>query len=179
MRYRRIFLPGGIYFFTLVTYLRRPIFTDQNAIHLFDKIIESVQVSHPFIILAHVILPEHIHMIWELPEGDQDYPMRWRLIKSRFSHLYHDHSELIVPVSRKNKQERTIWQRRYWEHTIEDEDDLDNHIDYIHMNPVHHGLVRMPFEWELSSFSKHVQEGRYEIDWTMDINDDLWKSVRE
>ena len=68
--------------------------------------------------------------------------MRWRLIKSRFSHLYQDHGGLEVPVSRKSKQERTIWQRRYWEHTIDDEDDLDNHIDYIHINPVHHGMVK-------------------------------------
>ncbi len=103
-------------------------------------------------------------MIWTLPEKDADYSMRWRLIKSYFSHQYKGQIELISDV-RKAKGERAVWQRRFWEHWIRDEDDYARHFDYIHYNPVKHGLVMSPGEWKHSSFQEYVKKGVYPADW--------------
>ncbi|MBN2256595.1 MAG: transposase [Anaerolineaceae bacterium] len=166
MRYRRIFLPGGTFFFTVVTYQRRPLFNSHTNIERLSRAIEKVRRSHPFTIIAQVILPDHLHTIWELPPDDVDYPTRWRLIKSGFSRQMDQVADPTIPLSRLRKKERTIWQRRYWEHTICDEDDLDNHIDYIHFNPVHHGLVKYPHEWSDSTFLKFVEDEYYPRDWS-------------
>lgn len=178
MRYRRVFVQGGMYFFTIVTYERRKLFEREDNIELLKNAMEYVRQRHPFITIAQVILPDHMHAIWELPENDSDYPMRWYLIKSHFSRNYGRLSGEL-PSIRINKGEKTVWQRRYWEHFIRNESDLDNHIDYIHYNPVHHGLVKTPSEWGHSTFFQYVQEGRYSEDWTMELNDNDWKTVRE
>jgi putative transposase len=104
-----------------------------------------------------VVLPEHLHAIWKLPEGDADYPMRWSLLKSGFSRGL-EKTELIR-ASRLNKRERGIWQRRYWEHQIRDEWDFEKHADYIHYNPVKHGYVKRPVDWPFSTFHRYVQTG--------------------
>jgi putative transposase len=178
MRYRRIFVKGGTYFFTLVTYQRVNLFSDPENIVLYNQALEYVQRRHPFTSIAQIILPEHIHAIWELPEDDSNYPLRWYLIKSHFSRNFNKLTNQSSTF-RPSKSERTIWQRRYWEHTIRDDNDLDNHIDYIHFNPVHHGLVKMPADWEFSTFKHFMQEGRYDPDWTMIPNDNIWKTAWE
>jgi putative transposase len=178
MRYRRIFVKGGTYFFTLVTYQRIKLFSDPANIVLYNQSLAYVQRRYPFNIIAQVILPDHIHTLWELPEGDLDYPIRWYLIKSHFSRKFSKISNQPKSI-RTGKGELTVWQRRYWEHTIRDDKDLDNHIDYIHFNPVHHGLVKTPAEWGCSTFDRFVQEGRYDPDWTMVPNDDIWKTAWE
>jgi len=153
MRYRRAKTAGGYYFFTVNL-------ADRNADMLVEHIaalraaILRVKQTHPFSIVAMVVLPEHLHAIWRLPHGDADYPMRWSLIKSGFSRQM-ARVERIRP-SRQTRRERGIWQRRYWEHQIRDEGDLARHVDYIHYNPVKHGYVQSPHDWPYGSFRRAV-----------------------
>ena len=122
-----------------------------------------VRRRHPFDIHAVVVLPDHLHSIWTLPEGDSDFALRWRLIKSAFSRgLPVDER---ISASRASKGERGIWQRRYWEHTLRDEADFVRHADYIHFNPVKHGYVSRVCDWPYSSFSRMVRLGVYPLDW--------------
>jgi putative transposase len=128
-----------------------------------------VKARHPFEIDAFVIMPDHLHMVWSLPEGDTGYSMRWNLIKAMFTrnHLrgqpMPNRSE-----SRIAKREQAVWQRRFCEHLIRDEADFSNHLDYIHLNPVQHGLVARPAQWPHSSFAIWVKRGRYDPDWGVD-----------
>ncbi len=119
---------------------------------------------------AIVILPDHLHTVWTLPEGNADFALRWRLIKSAFSRGL-PHGER-VSASRAAKDERGIWQRRYWEHTLRDERDFSRHVDYIHFNPVKHGHVSQVKDWPHSSFHRMVRLGVYTPDWAGDATDD-------
>jgi len=165
--YRRNRVNGGTYFFTLVTYNRKPFLTTPIARSILHEAWLFVRQKHPFSTDAICLLPDHIHCIWTLPESDSDYSLRWKEIKRRFSHHYRNISDEldISSPSRQKKLELTIWQRRFWEHTIRDEADLENHLDYIHFNPVKHGLVSKPSHWEWSSFRRLVRSGLYELDW--------------
>ena len=171
MEYRRTYIPGGTYFFTLVTYKRRPIFSDLEAIDLLRKSFRYTMDRMPFNIIASAILPDHMHFIWSLPQESSDFSTRWRMIKSHFSRNWHGRKTSEV-VSRQNKGEVDVWQRRFWEHLIRDEQDLSKHIEYIHYNPVKHGLVKSPADWQFSSFSKYVKDGYYPPDWGS--SDDIW-----
>lgn len=143
MRYRRTQTPGASYFFTINLANRQ---SDLLVRQIEDlrEVIRTVKRAHPFIIEAMVVLPEHLHAIWKLPEGDANYSMRWSLIKSAFSRRL-EKTEFIR-ASRASKRERGIWQRRYWEHQIRDELDFEKHVDYIHYNPVKHGYVKRPID---------------------------------
>ena len=165
MQYRRIVIPGSTYFFTVVTFQRRHIFSDANAVEMLRASFRHVLQNHSIQIEASVILPDHLHMIWRLPDEDGDYPTRWRLIKSYFSHHYAKDKIITGPNSRMQKGELPIWQRRYWEHQIRDEEDLHRHIEYIHYNPVKHELAISPIQWEYSSFRRFVEKGFYPKDW--------------
>ena len=154
MRYRRVFNSGASYFFTVVTAQRQPIFENDKAVCLFCDALRHVMKSHPFIQDAFVIMPDHIHCIWSLPDGDADYSMRWRLIKARFT----KHC-LSVGIEQK------CWQPRYWEHYLRDDQDYQQHIDYIHYNPVKHGLANSPMGWKYSSFKQYVALGMYQHNW--------------
>jgi len=165
LRYRRSFSPGGTFFFTVVTYQRRKIFVELANIELLVDVTDEIRQRHPFKIIAQVILPDHLHTIWELPREDTDYPTRWRLIKSLFTRRMEKHPHADLPPSRLLKGEQAVWQRRYWEHQIRDDEDLERHIEYIHFNPVHHGLVKLPVEWPSSSFQQYVKDGIYDVDW--------------
>jgi putative transposase len=164
MEFRRVWFPGGCYFFTVVTYKRQPILTIPDNISRLRKAFAHINRKLPFKIDGIVVLPNHLHSIWRLPEDDYDYATRWRLIKHFFSR-----SCLVIEEnknqSRQNKNEKTVWQRRYWEHLIRDEKDWRKHMDYIHYNPVKHGFVTKPDDWPHSSFKMAVKEGLYEIDW--------------
>ena len=164
--YRRVRNNGSAYFFTVVTYHRKPIFNSPEAIkHLRDVIVE-VRHEHPFSIDAWVLLPDHMHCIWTLPDGDQDYSKRWGLIKSGFSKRARDLSSANMnSISRIRHREAAIWQRRFWEHQIRDQEDLNRHIDYIHYNPVKHGLVQRVQDWPFSTFHRYVKAGIYPLDW--------------
>ena len=158
-------IPGGTYFFTVVTYQRRPIFSSPNAVDTLRNAFQYSLSRMLFIIVASVILPEHMHFIWTLPPNESDYPTRWRLIKSHFTRHWQAQGTVSTNPSRREKGEADIWQRRFWEHLIRDETDLTRHIEYIHYNPVKHGLARTPADWQYSSFIKYVREGIFPIDW--------------
>jgi putative transposase len=169
MQYRRAKVAGATYFFTVVTHHRQPIFKDANAVALFDAGLMRIQMRHPFKVDAFVILPDHIHTIWTLPDGDADYSKRWRLIKEAFTKEFVPQSEPIARSrSRVAKNEQSIWQRRFWEHVIRDEADYAAHADYIHYNPVRHGLTAAARDWPYSSFSQWVARGAYEPYWGSD-----------
>lgn len=123
--------------------------------------------KHPFKVEAICLLPDHLHCIWKLPPDDYDYPKRWRLIKAKFSRLYlkAGGEEGFRNDSRNMKKERAIWQRRYWEHTIKDEEDFARHFDYIHYNPVKHGYVKKAADWKWSSFHRYLRLGYFDEDW--------------
>jgi putative transposase len=162
MRYRRTDVTGGTYFFTVnLAERKRTLLVDH--IDALRTVMKKVKAMHPFSIDAMAILPDHLHAVWTLPEGDADYPVRWALIKAGFSrHLSKD--ERRNP-SRIAKGERGIWQRRYWEHLIRDERDYARHVDYVHYNPVKHGLVKCVKDWPHSTFHRYVKEGAYAENW--------------
>ena len=165
MQYRRAKIPGSSYFFTIVTHNRRPVLCEPENIDLLRDSFKKVIVRHPFIIDAIVILPDHLHCIWTLPLEDGDFSTRWRLIKGWFSRRCKVKYQGKVSASRQSKQEKAVWQRRFWEHLIRDEQDFNCHVDYIHYNPVHHGLVTNVRDWQYSSFHRYVQRGVYEPNW--------------
>jgi len=163
--YRRSRL-GNTYFFTLVTYKRQPILCLDESRETLREVIRETCGLYPFEIKAWVLLPDHIHTIWELPEGDTRYSMRWGFIKKEFTkRLKTSFAAAPVTRSRLRKREGNIWQRRFWEHTIRDDGDYRTHVDYIHYNPVKHGLVARAVDWEYSTFHRYRQEGLYPEDW--------------
>jgi REP-associated tyrosine transposase len=155
--YRRVYIPGGVYFFTVVTQDRVPRFAEPvNVAHL-RAAFRQVMAVRPFEMEAAVILPDHLHCLWRLPEGDDDYSGRWREIKKAASRR--------IDTGTNARGERPVWQRRFWEHAIRDEADWRAHLDYIHYNPVKHGLAGRPADWPWSSFPRAVARGWYEPDW--------------
>ena len=162
MQYRRTDIAGGTYFFTVnLAERKRRLLIDQSDV--LRKVIRQVKQNHPFIIDAMVVLPDHLHMLWTLPQGDCDYPTRLMLIKTGFSRLIEKGE--YRSASRQAKGERGIWQRRYWEHLIRDERDYANHVDYIHYNPVKHGHVERASTWQYSSIHRYIRAGLMERDW--------------
>jgi putative transposase len=174
VRYRRAQVSGGTFFFTLVTEQRRLLFNEPDAVTLFMKAAERVCTRHPFQLDAYVILPDHLHVIWTQPDGDSDFSTRWRLIKEAFTRAYlKAHEAPYRNESRRFKGEQGIWQRRFWEHAIRDEIDFARHIDYVHINPVHHGLVSAARDWPHSSFLAWVERGVYDPQWGSDALPEL------
>ncbi len=169
MQYRRLKTPGATYFFTIVTYQRQRLLSDPEMVELLRVAFRNVIARFPFTIDAIVVLPDHLHCIWTLPDQDADFSTRWRLIKNYFSRNCPEKYKQNRSVSRLKKGEQAIWQRRFWEHQIRDEVDFANHVDYIHYNPVKHGLVATPQDWEYSSFHRYVQDGSYSRDWGANV----------
>ena len=163
--YRRNFIAGGSFFFTVNLAERRLRLLTEHIEELRDAF-RKVRRRHPFTIDAMVALPDHLHAAWTLPEDDADYATRWQLIKSAFSHSLPPGER--ISDSRAARGERGIWQRRYWEHTIRDENDFTRDVDYIHINPVKHGLVTRVQDWPFSSFHRMVKLGVYSEDWAGD-----------
>jgi len=161
--YRRAFCPGGTFFFTVNLLQRRNNPLLIRHVDVLRAVVREVRHQHPFHIHGWVVLPEHIHAILELPPGDADFSMRWRLIKSGFSkRLPLDERRSRVRV---NRGERGIWQRRFWEHLIRDDVDFAAHMDYLHFNPVKHGVVQCVADWPYSTFHRLVAAGVYPQDW--------------
>jgi putative transposase len=169
VRYRRNFLPGGTFFFTVALGDRRStLLTDH--ISILRQAFRKTRAERPFDIDAIVILPDHLHAILTLPESDADFPQRWRRIKTIFTQrvLYHD--DTIPP---RDHTGRALWQRRFWEHTITDESDFARHVDYIHINPVKHGLVSNPSDWPHSSLHRFIRKGIVAPSWAYgEVGDD-------
>ena len=160
--YRRHLVAGATYFFTVNL-------LDRNSSLLVDEIgklrhaVARVRALMPFHIDGWVVLPDHMHCLWTLPEDDGNFPRRWQAIKTNFSRRISGGEPLSA--SRLKRGERGIWQRRYWEHTIRDERDYAAHLDYIHFNPVKHGYVASPADWKFSSFHRSVRQGLYPAAW--------------
>ena len=165
MRYRRTRITGGTYFFTVVTFQRKKIFAEPENVKLLREAFRYVLDRHTFTIDAFVLLPDHLHCIWTLPQNDRDFSKRWRLVKSYFTRKCNQKYKQTVGKARKHKKERAVWQRRFWEHLIRDEEDMIKHVEYIHYNPVKHGLVNAPIHWEYSSFHHSVRKGIYHEKW--------------
>lgn len=140
--YRRAKMKGGTYFFTVVTYRRQKILSLPESRRALRDVISEVKKKHSFKIEAWVLLPDHIHCIWTLPRDDFDFSKRWGLIKAKFSKRVKDlfYREAWLNDSKRKHREATIWQRRFWEHQIRDDNDFELHVDYIHYNPVKHWL---------------------------------------
>lgn len=161
-QYARAFVPGGSFFFTgALLERRRTLLVDH--VDLLRTSFAHVRATRPFAIEAIVVLPDHLHCIWTLPEDDADFSVRWSLIKSAFSRgLPKDERRRD---SRTRRGERGIWQRRFWEHVIRDERDFRNHVDYIHINPVKHRLAARAIDWPYSSIHRYVRDGLCEPEW--------------
>lgn len=160
--YRRNRVPGATYFFT-VNLLDRQCSLLVDHIDLLRASVRQVRALMPFHIDAWVVLPEHMHALWTLPEHDADFPRRWQAIKMAFSRRIATGE--VRSASRMARGERGIWQRRYWEHTIRDGRDYATHLNYVHFNPVKHGLVTDVAAWPFSSFHKAVATGLYPLAW--------------
>jgi putative transposase len=161
--YRRAWHPGGTYFFTVNLLQRHGNDLLTRHVDLLREIVISVQSRHTFHIHRWVVLPDHMHCVLEFPEKDCDFATRWRLIKMGFSKGL-PKTERLSKV-RVNRGERGIWQRRYWEHLIRDDADFQSHMDYLHFNPVKHGLVARAKDWPYSTFHRLVKQGIYPPDW--------------
>ena len=164
-RYRRA-LDGTTYFFTLVTYRRRPILCDEPVRAALRAAFERVRIRLPFHIDAIVLMPDHLHCIWTLPDGDVNFAARWSQIKHHVAFTcWQTYGNFTVTAAQQRRREAPIRQRKYWEHRIRDERDMEKHIDYIHYNPVKHGLAASAATWEYSSFKRYVENRIYPADW--------------
>ena len=168
VQYRRNFIPGGTFFFTVVL-------ADRASTALVDHIgalrsvFRAAIRARPFTIDAIVVLPDHLHFVLTLPTSDKDFSGHWRRIKGHFS------SALInaeLDLKRRPNGELALWQRRFWEHTIRDDRDFARHVDYVHFNPVKHGLAPRVHDWSFSSFHRYVREGILPEDWAGDVRED-------
>jgi putative transposase len=164
--YRRAFIPGGCWFFT-VNLLERQKSLLVEHIELLRLAVAATRRRRPFTIDAFVVLPDHLHAVWTLPPGDADFSTRWRLIKSAFARAL-PKAERLSAV-RIERHERGIWQRRFWEHLIRDEGDYARHVEYCYINPVKHRLVGRVSDWPHSSFHRDVRAGIFPEDWAGDI----------
>jgi putative transposase len=167
VRYRRNFIAGGTFFFTLTL-------ADRTSRALVDHVealraaMRRIRRSRPFEVDAVVVLPDHLHIVMTLPSADADYTNRWRLIKRGFTDAL---MKSGILVARHRNGEAALWQRRFWEHTIRDDEDFERHIDYVHFNPVKHGLVSRVCDWPYSSFHRYVRQGMLTADWAGDASD--------
>ena len=163
--YRRSY--AGSYFFTLVTQGRRRLFATKSARDLLHDAMARTQEHRPWVTEAIALLPDHLHMVWRMPLGDVDYSGRIAALKKRFTRAYLSAGgrEAEIPPGQRRHRLRGVWQRRFWEHTIRKMRDFKTHVEYIHANPVKHGLVDRPFDWEWSSFRRYVANGWYDADW--------------
>jgi putative transposase len=168
--YRRYRVPGGTYFFT-VNLLERRLDTLVRHVDALREAVRTTKRERPFHIDAWVVLPDHMHCVWTLPPGDDDFSNRWKAIKIRFV-------QAIPRTERRSgarisRGERGVWQRRFWEHVIRDDADYQRHVDYIHVNPLKHGYVKQVADWPYSTFYRLVAKGIYPPDWAGDPDSEV------
>jgi putative transposase len=164
-------MAGGTYFFTVNLLQRYPNDLLVRHIELLQTVVREVRKNRPFHIDAWVVLPDHLHCVWTLPPGDDDFTNRWRMIKQGFSKaLFMTERRSSVRIAR---GERGLWQRRFWEHAIRDDGDYAAHVDYCHINPLKHGYVKRVADWPYSTFHRYVERGVYPLDWADGPESDL------
>lgn len=174
--YRRSGITGGIFFFTVVTHEGQPILTTEATRTALREAIQQARTTLPFQIDAWVLLQDHLHCLWTLPEGDANFSARWAIIKRRVSRVCAAEINAPQSDSERKRNEHIFWQRRFWEHQIRDDADMARHLDYIHWNPVKHGLVKAVKDWPYSSFHKYIAQGVYPSDWgggEIEVNGDF------
>ena len=172
--YRRIKEPGGTYFFTVVTYNREEFLCEPFTRETLSAVFQQARKTYPFNTEAWVLLPDHIHCIWTLPPNDHEYSKRWSMIKSKVTQKLMSSRQSTSTKNqnsstRSKRRERTVWQRRFWEHWIQNQDDFNRHCDYIHYNPVKHGYAKEPSEWPYSSFHHFVSHEIYPENWGVNV----------
>lgn len=175
--YRRSRLDGGVYFFTVVTGSRREVLCQPEVRVALRRAVAEVRSLSPFEIVAWVLLPDHLHCIWRLPQDDADYASRWNLIKGKTTRMRGLQGS--VTASGQRRRDGRLWQRRFWEHTVRDELDLTRHVDYVHWNPVRHGLVRETAAWPYSTFHRYCRLGIYPDSWSGGLADGAEATARE
>ena len=159
-------MAGATYFFTVVTYRRRPILIEPAVRSALREAINMTRVQHPFNVDAWVLMPDHLHCIWTLSPDDADFGIRWAKIKRQVSKQCEEEFGVADKSrSRAKRDESTIWQRRFWEHMIRDDEDFIRHVDYLHYNPVKHGHVKRVGDWPFSTFHRFVKDGIYPSNW--------------
>lgn len=165
--YLRVYVPGGLYFFTVVTLNRQNFLIDGDVRAALREGIQFTRKKKPFEIIAWVLLPDHLHCIWRLPPDDADFSSRWSMIKRIVTQRCGERLNRPewLNARRRKRQQDSLWQHRFWDHLIRDEDDFNRHMDYIHWNPVKHGLVAKVVDWEYSSFHRLVRCGSYPELW--------------
>ena len=166
--FRRSVVPGATYFFTVNTKQRIKVLTNAPFYLALKNALRQVNAQHSFTIDAFVLLPDHLHCIWTLPPSDARYALRWNLIKRLVSQATRHLVQIPTSRSYQQRRELGLWQRRFWEHQIRDEQDLVKHVEYIHWNPVKHGYVARVRDWPHSSFHRMVELGVYPEDWAGD-----------
>ena len=169
-RYRRVIRPGGTFFLTLVSYRRRPIFDDASARRCLRCAIAAARDARPFTLMQLVLLPDHLHLILQLPANDADFSTRIASIKAGFTRSWsgtggHGESAPAGSASRNRQRYRDVWQKRFWEHTVRDRADLARCEAYVWFNPVKHGLAACPHAWPWSSFHRELRAERMREDW--------------
>lgn len=166
-RYRRA-RDGHTYFFTLVSFRRRPILCYSPVRTALRSALIEVRQRRPFDIDAWVLMPDHLHCIWTLPSGDTNYSTRWALIKRLVSRSCAQEFDggWVPTTSRIKHRDSIVWQRRFHDHMIRDEWDFERHVDYIHFNPVRHGHADNAAAWPFSTFHRYVRKGVYPADWS-------------
>ena len=168
--YRRITGSHALWFFTVVTQRRQPVLCGATMRDALRDALESVRARYPFEIDAMVLMPDHLHTIWRLPLDDVDYARRWSLCKAAVTKATQQASP--PSSSHSGRNEGSLWQRRFWAHAIVDDRDYERHADYIHFNPVKHGLVSSVKDWPHSSFHRWMREGRYDLNWANNVEGD-------
>lgn len=163
--YTRFRVAGGTFFLTLVTYDRARWFDDPDNVRHLRRAVAQVRSELPFRVVGAVVLPDHLHFIWNLPHDDGNFSSRISRVKGLFTRAVVAIRPRALPASRQRRGEQVVWQRRFWEHAIRDERDLANHLDYIHYNPVKHAVASCPHAWPYSSFHRWVRTGQYSRDW--------------
>ncbi len=172
--YRRAFVPGGTFFFSVVTYRRKPWLVEADARAALRDATTRCRVARPFVVDAWVLMPDHLHAVWTLPPGDTDYSTRWSQIKRTVSVLLADRKrDDWINDSKRSHRESTLWQRRFYEHTVRDDTDFERCVDYVHSNPVKHGHVTRVADWPWSTFHRYVQSGVYPADWMGGVAEDF------
>ena len=167
VKYRRSNVTGGTYFFTLVLRDRKSDLLTKYIKQLGDAM-RHVKAIHPYKTIAIVVLPDHMHVMWKLPDHDCNYSLRWRCIKTRFA----KNLKMIgVNIVKNASGENMLWQRRFWEHLIRNDKDYERHMDYIHYNPVKHNLVSQVVDWPFSTFHRYVNNGILPHNWCYQSDD--------
>ncbi len=167
MHFRRYYVPNSLIFITNVVHLREPVFAQPANMELLRSVLHNVKELHPFQMLAYVFLPDHFHILIR-PTGSSNFSKIMQSLKTNFSKQYS--GQMGIPPGIK------LWQKRFHDHVIRDESDLQRHMDYIHYNPVKHGLVSRPEDWPYSSFGEWKKRDAYPERWGWVLPDGLDQS---